>query len=255
MKLGEPVKTEDGSYTIRHPEHGECYHSYDGAAKEARDLYIERSGFETIVGSGAQSVRVLDVGLGLAYNALTTIDAWVNLENSGPLEMVSLEISEDLVSALASGKASWSKGWGKTWFDIVSKLEQREGSAASTLKIKYSFADSFWEAEIIHPNLGNKNTLKWLILVGDARNSQSFAEAGLKWDYIWQDPFSPEKNPQMWSAEWFGVMRKESHSETKLMTYSVSRATKDALNDGGWSFDKVDTTTRKRHWIKAVPKI
>ena len=174
MKLGEPVKTEDGSYTIRHPDHGECYHSYDGAAKEARDLYIERSGFEKIVGSGARNVRVLDVGLGLAYNALTTIDAWLHLDNAVPLEMVSLEISEDLVSALASGEASWSKGWNKTWFDLVSNLEKKEASETSELEAKFSFADSFWEAEISHPHPENKNSLKWLILVGDARNGKSF---------------------------------------------------------------------------------
>lgn len=254
MKLGEPVKTEDGSYTIRHPEHGECYHSYDGAAKEAYDLYIERSGFEDIVGSGGRSVRVLDVGLGLAYNALTTIDAWSRLDRAGSLDMISLEISEDLVEALASGKASWSKGWNSVWFDWVGRLQKKEQPGCHDLKSKYSFAESFWQAEIPHPNPDNKSSVKWLIVVGDARNGKSFSDENMKWDYIWQDPFSPEKNPQMWSGEWFKIMKNESHPTTKLMTYSVSRATKNALKEGGWNFDKVDTTTRKRHWIKAVPE-
>ena len=57
----------------------------------------------------------------------------------------------------------------------------------------------------------------------------------------------------MWSAEWFKLVGGESHESTKLMTYSVSRMTKDALKNGGWYFEKVDTTTRKRHWIKAAP--
>lgn len=251
MSLGDPVKTEDGSYTIMHPGHGECYHSYDGAAKEARDLYIERSGFLDAVSRTTKAIRVLDVGLGLAYNALTTVDAWRTLGNPSNIEMLSLEIEEKLVIELASGKPSWSEGWADEWKDLASSLEKIEDpQSIDRLKDKFSFAKSFWHAKLKK----GESSFDWLIVIGDASKASGFkTDEEQPWDFVWQDPFSPEKNPSMWSAKWFSLVKKECHKETSLMTYSVSRVTKNALTEGGWGFEKVDTTTRKRHWIKASP--
>ena len=80
------VETADGSLSLVHPEHGECYHSRSGALTEARSLYIEMSGFLPRLAATAKAViEVLDVGLGLGYNALASIDAWAAALSASPL--------------------------------------------------------------------------------------------------------------------------------------------------------------------------
>src|SRR4051812_41230934 len=98
--LGALLTTDDGSLSLLHPDHGEAYHSRLGATAEARLLYIESSG---ILGAFAASrpTRVLDVGLGLGYNARETLQAWADAPAAGELFIQSLEINPALVAALA----------------------------------------------------------------------------------------------------------------------------------------------------------
>jgi len=96
--LGQILATEDGSLSLIHPDHGEAYHSRLGADTEARLLYIEASGIQARFAAAAP-LAVLDVGLGLGYNAIHTLEAWANAASPGPLQVVSLEINLALVEA------------------------------------------------------------------------------------------------------------------------------------------------------------
>ncbi|RMF23498.1 MAG: hypothetical protein D6756_08695 [Cyanobacteria bacterium J083] len=251
MRFGDLIKTEDGSYTLKHLRHGECYHSHDGAGKEAQDLYIQSSGLNQRICNSVGTIRVLDVGLGLAYNALSTVAAWMQAESPCAMEMLSLEIEPELVKALASGEFPWSEGWRKDWRKWAKCLQQLPAEN-SRLQSHYKFGQKFWHCQLIHPL--SSSQFNWLVIVGDARQATDLKLPNqAPWDYIWQDPFSPKTNPQMWSKEWFSLLRKECHADTQLMSYSVARTTKDALIAAGWSFTRITTTTRKKHWLKAQP--
>lgn len=249
MDLGEKVETGDGSYSIIHPEFGECYHSSSGAAKEARDLYVLKSGFAEHIRNASKAVRVLDVGLGLAYNALSTIESWLAEIQRPPLQMVSLEINQSLVESLVTGAPSWSEGWPQSWMRLIGALRKVEAATElEDFEQRFPFATSFWICEL-------DADLDWVIVVGDARKALQFKRKTERpWHFVWQDPFSPEKNPCMWSEKWFSRLKAECDFNTKLMTYSVSRQTKNALSAAGWYYEKLKTTTRKRHWISASPQ-
>ena len=94
----------------------------------------------------------------------------------------------------------------------------------------------------------------WRVAVGDARSVQSLAALAAcgPFDFVWQDPFSPAKNPSMWGAGWFSeladVVRQEGGV---LMTYSVARPVREALVAAGWRVEKIPTTTRKKNWLRA----
>jgi len=62
----KPVRTDDGSFTLRHPEVGETYHSLDGAETETRVKFIEPSRLKERCRNAP--VRLLDVGFGLGLN-------------------------------------------------------------------------------------------------------------------------------------------------------------------------------------------
>ena len=236
----ERVATEDGSYTLMHPGYQQTFHSYAGAAKEAEDLYVKASGFAEKLGS-AGSLCILDIGLGLGYNALSTLACWQAGATRANIKVVSLEKDRQLVEDLSSGKASWQENWNESWKRLVSLLkEQPDGS---------------WSGKMMAADGGA--SAEWLVLVGDASHlTGTLAEQIRKegpYDYFWQDPFSPDANPEMWSSEWFGWIRGQTRADSVLATYSVSRATRDALQAGNWDWKKIETTTSKRQWLLAQP--
>jgi len=260
LNLGEIVETNDGSLTLRHPQHGECYHSFDGAYLEARELYILRSGFcESIREKKVTSV--LDVGLGLAYNAMASIEAWWTESESFDLVLTSLEINPDLVSTMAAIDGSWQSGWTKEWLGFCAGLKELDhgssdykklitelnlGNTAENLQMSMS-TPRIWQAVISHPVSGS--CCVWRVMVADARHLPNLPN---QLNFIWQDPFSPEKNPDMWSETWFSKLAKHCEKGAVLMSYSVARVTRDALKAAGFNSLKISTATKKRSWLKAI---
>ncbi len=239
--LGRVIYTEDGSASLMHPGHAQAYHSLGGAKKEAYDLYIAASDFSKDLTSSQhrRNISVLDVGLGLGYNALTTIDAWLEVESSRRLTVVSLECNERLFLSLCSGEAPWQTRWPSSWLTLVKQLEEQ--------------APNQWAVQVKHPS--NESYCLWTVLIGDACEVKvvpdSLPSGWQGYNYIWQDPFSQEVNPDMWTKQWFEKIASASNENAKLMTYSVSRKVKDALSESGWQYQLVPTTTSKRSWLRA----
>ncbi|MEN9834476.1 MAG: hypothetical protein RL011_669 [Pseudomonadota bacterium] len=241
--LGMVVATADGSYTLSHHEHGECYHTRAGALAEAHHLYVVASGvLEIWSREPKQAVSVLDVGLGLGYTALATLEAWAKAPHAGELALVSLEINPDLVPALASGAAPWQDNWPAERLEFCRKLVQVD--------------EVTWTSVSCHPTTGAIAT--WVIRIGDASN-QAIPKSPILdgYSHVWQDPFSPGKNPIMWQAQWFERLREVVLPQCVMMTYSVAVPVRAALDASVWSWEKIPATMpgkRKRHWLKAWPK-
>jgi tRNA U34 5-methylaminomethyl-2-thiouridine-forming methyltransferase MnmC len=227
--LGEVVVTGDGTWTLAHAAHGETYHSSHGALAEATGLYVGASGIAARFAAPGAATRVLDVGLGLGYNALATLEAWLAAPAPGPLTIVSLEIDAALAQALGSGTGAWQGNWPPA---------------------RLALARALGREPLAHPSGAVHG--RWELELGDA------LEAPLPgaFDFVWQDPFSPTKNPTMWSAAWFRRVRAAAAPGCVLVTYSVARAVREALAEAGWQVDKIPTGTgRKRHWLRALNTI
>lgn len=233
-EFGPLVVTADGSLTIRHAVHGQDFHSEEGARFEAWHLYVMTSGlYPALVGQNKKDLVILDVGMGLGYNAAATIAAWLESPGVMNLEMISLEVDSRLVKAVASGSAPWQLGWTESWIRGPKSLIKN---------------DNIYKAEISHPRSGK--VLRWNVWVGDA-NQADFDLFHGRVDFIWQDPFTPELNPEMWSSSWFAKLRSFANTDCVLVSYSVARVVKQALEDSGWRYERVPTPGRKRHWLKA----
>lgn len=236
-EFGVLVETQDGSWTIKHEGHGQDFHSSEGAKFEAWELYIVASGLHERLTDPTGVVTVLDVGMGLGYNAAATIAAWWDAASPPHVELVSLEIDRRLAEVIADGTAPWLGNWEESW--LVGPKSLRK------------ISDETWRAALIHPDSGTR--FLWTVLIGDAVK-QDIPQASAPYDYIWQDPFTPELNPTMWNARWFQGLKTVAKADAKLMTYSVARVVKDALTEGGWEHERFRTPGRKRHWLKAQPK-
>jgi chorismate dehydratase len=235
------VVTADGSISVLNTEHNEAYHAKAGALTEARKLYIEASGFLEALDHQLAPLRVLDIGLGLGYNALVTIDAWLEAKNPPDLYLSSYECDDSLLSEFLSGQANWQEKFPETWQQSVQAVR--------------SVSKTNWLGEIKHHK--NQSLCIWQIHLKDLRThhpASIFHSDWHGWQFVWQDPFSPKKNPDLWNEEWFRKLNAVASSDAVIMTYSVARIVKDSLTDSGWQWELFETNVSKRHWLRAKLK-
>jgi tRNA 5-methylaminomethyl-2-thiouridine biosynthesis bifunctional protein len=233
-KTPKLVETADGSMTMTHPGLGEDYHSKSGALSEAQGLYIEGSGFASRLHCD-KPLSVLDVGLGLGYNALSTIGCWADSDVAQDLHILSLEIDAELVNLLASGQGPWQVNWNPKWLRYVASLKHAH--------------PLLWQAKIPHPR-HEAVCCYWKVAIG---NGSSLPLQSLKhqfFDFIWQDPFSPKHGDTLWDEAWFRKIRNLCADSAVLMTYSTAGLVKRALASAGWQWKKIPGQG-KREWLKA----
>ncbi len=84
-------------------------------------------------------------------------------------------------------------------------------------------------------NLPQKNLR---VLIGDARKTlRVFRESypNIKFDCIYQDPFSPRRNPELWTKQWFELLKSVSNEQTIMSTYSASSSIRKSMLVAGWN--------------------
>lgn len=228
----DQVLTNDGSFTIRHPVYDEEFHSKTGARRETLELYMNASGYAEHLQVCHHPMGVLDVGLGLGYNALMTIEFWMQAPGLCDMAMLSLEHTEELVEALTAPDTAWKEGWSDAWKLWSSQLKKQ--------------ASGSWTASFIHPL--SQKTFSWTTHVGDGVDADF---SGHRFDFVWQDAFSSKKNPELWTADWFAKIGKASSPSVCLVTYSVARLVRDNLEASGWKQERIAAGGTKRQWLRA----
>ena len=194
------LETEDGSKTLYSPLFDENCHSTAGAIAETIYTYIKPNKVvERIQEKGKLSI--LEVGWGTGLGFQTTLNA-VKTYSSAEINYLALEIDPVLI----------------------------ENNNDIQFKVTKLAPDIFvHQAKIENINLR--------ILQGDARRSLPFLklqEPHLQFDVIYQDAFSPKKNPDLWTVEWFKDISQCVHDQTTLSTYSSAKKMQKALHEAGF---------------------
>ena len=73
---------------------------------------------------------------------------------------------------------------------------------------------------------------KLKIILGDAR--ETIKELNMKFDAVFLDPFSPPKNPELWTEEFFKEIKKRMKKTAILATYSCARKVRENLINVGF---------------------
>ena len=213
--------TEDGSPTLNHPEHQQWFHSKAGAETEAKSLYIEASGIlESFPG---KDLHVADVGLGLGYNIIATVQAWLSDSSAKDLKVTSFEYDESLWKTIQIPDTQLTKNYPSIWFDLCH------------------------QKQMTHPN---GSICKWDVVLGDL--SKNELDVSSNFDFVWHDPFSPDVNESLWTEVFFKRLILSMVEGGTLMTYSVRRSVRDSLAASGFEVIKIPTTTMKKNWLKAT---
>jgi tRNA U34 5-methylaminomethyl-2-thiouridine-forming methyltransferase MnmC len=210
------IDTEDGHQTLYSEHFDENCHSLAGAYEETDYNYIQGCDVVTIAIS-KQKLTILEVGFGMGIGYRCTIDKLsqeLNAEQIQNLQMTFLSVELD-----------------------PSLIEFAQNSEDVLSSYFPSFKDLKEYQTPVRHFKATQNNKVFIILIGDARKTleKYMCPSGDKFDCIYQDPFSPKKNPVLWTKEWFSILKRLSHIETKLSTYSSSTSVRKTLIESGWS--------------------
>ncbi|MDF1485154.1 FAD-dependent 5-carboxymethylaminomethyl-2-thiouridine(34) oxidoreductase MnmC [Ramlibacter sp. H39-3-26] len=208
---------------------GDIYHSSTGALAQARHVFLGGCGLPA-AWAGQPQWRILETGFGLGLNFLATWHAWRNdAARPGLLHFVSVEAypvaAHDLLRAGASiaELAPLAQALAGQWHGLLPGLHRLAFDAGRVLLT---------------------------LCVGDVRpmlRAQRFDA-----DSIYLDGFRPQCNPEMWSADTLKTVARFARRGTRLATWSVARAVRDALAQQGFQATKAPGLPPKRERLEAV---
>jgi len=213
------ILTDDGSASLYSGEYDETMHTTDGAFSEAVVKHVLPS---RIIEKPGMDISVLDVGMGLGYNALALMQRFCEQNTSASLSIVSLE--KDFSFLPLMDTVTFQDASFQSLYTIVKKAAA-EGTA------------SF-----------NRITLH--VIRGDARNS-IVSLKGTTFDAVFQDPYSPSKNPELWSVDYFKSLYHLCSDDCILTTYSSAPHVRRALMEAGFTVGKGPGMGMKREGTTA----
>ena len=122
-----------------------------------------------------------------------------------------------------------------------------------SLEIDPQLVKWFRETHKDHP-LFRDPKFSFEVLTGNARETlpEYVKEKKPQWNAIYQDAFSPKRNPVLWTKEWFGLLREGSAPDVIMSTYSASSSIRKSMVEAGWKlspgekFGPKRTSTRAR---------
>jgi chorismate dehydratase len=225
-KLGKYkiIETEDQTKTLWSEFFNEACHNLSGAYDETVYNYILGCHVDEQL-KARQNVHVLDVGFGVGIGLKAFIDE-VMKHDSRDLELsyTSIELDEDLFL--------WSA---KETFPNYIFHKQNE-------------------TYVCQLDLKEDTRLSITILIGDGRKTlpEAFKLDLLpKFTAIFQDAFSPKRNPMLWTVEWFDDLRIMSAPEVFLSTYSASESVRKSMIASQWKLKNKKGFGQKRTMTRA----
>lgn len=216
------VETEDGSFTLFSEAFQEACHSTSGARAETLLHYVEGCQIKTKLNENKPLV-ILEVGFGLGIGFLTT---WEELPKDTSWHFISMEIDKNLLE------------WFRQKFIDHPFLKHLSWKKVGELEI----------LEARHAGC------ELTILTGDARQTLPLymKTHQIKWHAIYQDAFSPKRNPSLWTKEWFTFLKQHADESVILSTYSASSSIRKSLSESGWKIKKGEKFGPKRTSTRAT---
>lgn len=224
------VQLRNGARSVHSVAHGETMHPGLGPVAEAQELYVRQPRLVERQRELGGEFVIWDVGLGAAANALTVLRASRDVPN--PLRMVSFEHTlEPLRFALASRQA----------------LGYFDGYEAALERL---MADK----NAVFQN--GAQTVTWELHGGDfpALLRSPAAQQFAKPHAILFDPWSPAKNPAMWSAPVFADLFRllDPARPCAMPTYSRSTMLRASMLLAGFYVGSGQATGRKEETTVAA---
>ncbi|KGO93051.1 tRNA (5-methylaminomethyl-2-thiouridine)(34)-methyltransferase MnmD [Flavobacterium subsaxonicum] len=214
----EIITTQDGSVTIYLPEMQETYHSKFGAIQEAYHVFI-KNGLELIKD---RPISILEIGFGTGLNAFITF--YEAAKSGQQIHYTTVEAYPVLAEEAAQ-------------LNYVSQL-----NADKYADIFLKMHSSPWEVDV---KLTDGFTLN--------KRQQHFQDIKdvNKYDLIYFDAFGYPSQPDLWSEAIFNAMYAALKPSGILVTYACRTVIKKAMQQAGFSTQKLAGPPGKREMLRA----
>lgn len=215
----EIITTDDGSVTIYLPEMNESYHSKFGAIQEAQHVFI-KNGLDLFEG---KPLSILEIGFGTGLNAfITYLESIKQNQHIHYTGVEAYPVGNEEVRML----------------NYVSQLDAVGQQAAFD-----AMHAAEWGREAI---ISDKFTL--------IKREQDFKEINdfEKYDLIYFDAFGYPVQPDLWSVDIFRKMYNALKPSGILVTYACRTVIKKAMQEAGFSTEKLPGPPGKREILRAI---
>jgi hypothetical protein len=225
VQYPELQATEDGSLTLYTPRFGEHYHSTHGAVQESRHIYTGlalEGRLATWHQDKERPLRLFEVGLGTGLNALLT--ALIADREQIPIHYTSIEkypLAEEVFHHL-----SYEDVLGEGSDELLRRLH--ESPWGEDVSITPFFT--------LHKVLGDLT-------------DYVFPQA---LDVVYYDAFSPEAQPELWEERLFLSLYDAMNCQATLATYCAKGVVRRALQQAGFSVERLPGPPGKREVLRAV---
>lgn len=226
--MTEPIEwLPDG--TPYSPRFGDRYHSENGGLDQARRVFLHGCGLPE-AWAGQSQWRILETGFGFGLNFLVTWAAW-RADPARPtlLHFVSTE------------------AWPVSAADLL-----RATSAHPVLAPLAEELHSQWWGLLpgVHRLRFDEGRVLLTLYVGDTQ--AMLRQQSLAVDAIYLDGFSPQRNPEIWDLHTLKAVARCCRRGTRLATWTIARAVRDALAQCGFDVARVPGVPPKRDNLHAT---
>lgn len=210
------VETLDGTLTLFSEAFQEACHSTAGAKEETLLHYF--NGCKILEKLEAvDSLTILEVGFGLGIGFKTTLELY---PKNKKLHFISLELDQNLLQWFKDQHPGYHLKW--------------SGNLLTTTQDNFTLT----------------------VIQGDARIElpRYIKDHPTQWQAIYQDAFSPKRNPILWTKEWFSLLKDHASEDVTMSTYSASSSIRKSMLEAGWKLQKGDRFGLKRTSTRASLK-
>lgn len=218
--MPELVKTEDGSHTLFVSELDEHYHSTFGAVQESRHIFINVG----LKSCQEERLTIFEVGFGTGLNAYLT--ALESLNTKRHIHYITIE-----KYPIPSG--IWEQ------LNYPRFIPEPNGALFQQLH------QAPWSQVVEINEFFTLHKLSTDLLKIDYSNLPKF-------NLIYFDAFSPEKQPELWGTSIFDALAQHCSVNAKIVTYCAKGEVRRTLKAVGFTPERLPGPPGKREMLRGT---
>ena len=213
--------TEDGSSTIHLPDWNENYHSTHGAIQESKHVFIGKG----LTEMSKSEISILEIGFGTGLNCfLTFLEAEKSNISINYIGVEAYPVTQE-ESAQLNYASELEVNERQSIFDLLHEVSWEE---------KHQIKNNFYLEK-------RKQLFKDIVAID-------------QFDLVYFDAFGAEHQPELWTVSIFEKMFKAMQENGVLVTYCAKGSVRRAMQEVGFTVERLDGPPGKREMLSATKK-